>query len=228
MSYKKFREQDCVIARNITFEQGQYKLLKNINLSIPKGMVTLFVGHNGSGKSLLMQILHGIIKPTDGHIDSISAKEQRFVFQNPVVLNRTASKNFDFVAPFCARNEKLKWFQKSGLTGRMNTHAPLLSGGEKQKLALISAFASNPNLIFLDEPCANIDYKATQFIEKEILEARECGKTIVMSTHNKSQAERLGDYIILLERGKIIETSEKLDFFKNPKTESAKKYLKLA
>ena len=228
MSYKKFREPDCVTARNITFEQGQYKLLKNINLSIPKGMITLFVGHNGSGKSLLMQILHGIIKPTDGHIDSISAKEQRFVFQNPVVLNRTASKNFDLVAPFCARNEKLKWFQKSGLTGRMNTHAPLLSGGEKQKLAFISAFASNPNLIFLDEPCANIDYEATQFIEEEILKARECGKTIVMSTHNKSQAERLGDYIILLERGKIIENSEKLDFFKNPKTESAKKYLKLA
>ena len=228
MSYKKFREPDCVIARNITFEQGQYKLLKNISLSIPKGMITLFVGHNGSGKSLLMQILHGIIKPTDGHIDSISAKEQRFVFQNPVVLNRTASKNFDFVAPFCARNEKLKWFQKSGLTGRMNTHAPLLSGGEKQKLAFISVFASNPNLIFLDEPCANIDYEATQFMEEEILKARECGKTIVMSTHNKSQAERLGDYIILLERGKIIENSEKLDFFKNPKTESAKKYLKLA
>jgi len=189
-------------------------------------MITLFVGHNGSGKSLLMQILHGIIKPTDGYIESISAKEQRFVFQNPVVLNRTASKNFDLVAPFCARNEKLKWFQKSGLTGRMNTHAPLLSGGEKQKLAFISAFASNPNLIFLDEPCANIDYEATQFIEEEILEARECGKTIVMSTHNKSQAERLGDYIILLERGKIIENSEKLDFFRNPKTESAKKYLK--
>ena len=214
MSYKKFGEQDCVFAKNITFEQGQYKLLKNINLSIPKGMITLFVGHNGSGKSLLMQILHGIIKPTDGHIDSISAKEQRFVFQNPVVLNRTASKNFDLVAPFCAKSEKLKWFQKSGLTGRMNTHAPLLSGGEKQKLAFISVFASNPNLIFLDEPCANIDYEATQFIEEEILKARECGKTIVMSTHNKSQAERLGDYIILLERGKIIENSEKLDFFK--------------
>lgn len=89
-------------------------------------------------------------------------------------------------------------------------------------------FASNPNLIFLDEPCANIDYEATQFMEEEILKARECGKTLVMSTHNKSQAERLGDYIILLERGKIIENSEKLDFFKNPKTESAKKYLKLA
>ena len=74
MYYKKFSEQDCVFAKNITFEQGQYKLLKNINLSIPKGMITLLVGHNGSGKTLLMQILHGIIKPTHGQIESISAK----------------------------------------------------------------------------------------------------------------------------------------------------------
>ena len=103
----------------------------------------------------------------------------------------------------------------------MNTIAPLLSGGEKQKLAFISAFASNPNLIFLDEPCANIDYEAAQFIEKEILEAREW-KNNSYEHHNKSQAERLGDYIILLERGKIIENSEKLDFFRNPKLNQQK------
>lgn len=217
--------QPVLTAQNLSVERGGLLLLKDINLQIARGMITMVLGHNGAGKTLLMQALHGILPPTSGNIKGIERHLQKMVFQKPVMLRRSAEAYFDFVCPDVSISQKQHWFHRAGLTGRMNSPARALSGGEKQKLSLITALASQPELLFLDEPCANLDFEATAFVETELLAAREKGVTILMSCHHKAQAERLADYILLLKRGRIAEYSEKDRFFSDAQSEAAREYL---
>jgi len=212
-------------AHNLCVERGGQPLLKDINLQIAHGMITLLLGHNGAGKTLLMQALHEILQPSSGQVSGIARQEQKMVFQKPVMLRRTAGQYFDFVCPDCSLSEKQDWFHHAGLTGRMKSPARTLSGGEKQKLALIAVLATSPQLLFLDEPCANLDFEATAFVEAELLAAREKGVTIIMSSHNKAQANRLADYVLLLKRGRIAEYTEKDAFFSDTSSEAAQEYL---
>lgn len=212
-------------AQNLSIERGGQMLIKDVNLQIARGMITMVLGHNGAGKTLLMQALHHILPPTSGRIKGIARNAQKMVFQKPVMLRRTAGQYFDFVCSNCTDSEKQDWFHHAGLTGRINSPARTLSGGEKQKLALISVLATSPELLFLDEPCANLDFEATAFVEAQLLAAREKGVTILMSCHNKAQAQRLADYILLLKRGRIAEYAEKDNFFSAAQSEAAQEYL---
>ena len=225
MGKQKIAKNELITARNITFERSGQPLLKDINLSIASGMITMLLGHNGAGKTLLMQVLHGLLEPSAGEIRTIGRAGQKMVFQKPVMLRRTASQYFDFVCPACLPHKKQDWFHKAGLTGRANTPARLLSGGEQQKLSLIAALATQPDLLFLDEPCANLDFEAIDFVESELLGARDAGMTIIMSCHNKNQAQKLADYIILMRRGRVAEYAEKEHFFSSPTSEAGKEYL---
>ncbi len=218
-------KQELISTRNVTFERSGQALLKDINLSIPSGMITMLLGHNGAGKTLLMQVLHGLLQPSRGEIRSIGRTGQKMVFQKPVMLRRTASQYFDFVCPNCLPDRKQNWFHKAGLMGRTATPARLLSGGEQQKLSLIAALATQPDLLFLDEPCANLDFEAIDFVESELLTARDAGMTIIMSCHSKHQAEKLADYIILMRRGRVAEYAEKEQFFSSPNSDAGKEYL---
>jgi len=225
MASRTIAHKQLISAKNITFERSGQALLKDINLSIASGMITVLLGHNGAGKTLLMQLLHGLLVPSSGTISSIGRADQKMVFQKPVMLRRTASQYFDFVCPDCPPHIKQHWFHKAGLTGRTATPSRLLSGGEQQKLSLISVLASQPKLLFLDEPCANLDFEAIDFVEAELLAARETGMTIIMSSHSRHQAQKLSDYIILMRRGRIAEYAESESFFSAPQSDAGKEYL---
>lgn len=217
--------KQLISASNVTFERSGQALLKDINLSIASGMITVLLGHNGAGKTLLMQVMHGLLMPSSGTISSIGRTGQKMVFQKPVMLRRTAGQYFDFICPDCPAHIKQDWFHKAGLTGRTATPSRLLSGGEQQKLSLISVLATQPKLLFLDEPCANLDFEAIDFVEAELLAARETGMTIIMSSHSRHQAQKLADYIILMRRGRIAEYAEKEAFFLSPESDAGKEYL---
>jgi tungstate transport system ATP-binding protein len=101
----------------------------------------------------------------------------------------------------------------------------MLSGGEQQKLALIGALAARPDILFLDEPTAHLDFAATKFVETMVRNAHEDGMTIVITSHNRTQAERLGEDVILLDSGRIVETAPASQFFTTPSHPLAKQYL---
>ena len=183
MASPNIANKQLISASNVTFERSGQALLKDINLSIASGMITVLLGHNGAGKTLLMQVMHGLLMPSSGTISSIGRTGQKMVFQKPVMLRRTAGQYFDFICPDCPAHIKQDWFYKAGLTGRTATPSRLLSGGEQQKLSLISVLATQPKLLFLDEPCANLDFEAIDFVEAELLAARETGMTIIMADH---------------------------------------------
>ena len=215
-----------VTAKDVRFAADQQPLLNDISVRIIKGNITMVLGHNGAGKTLLLSALHGLITPQHGTITGPSRQKQKMVFQKPVLLRRSARDYFEFLCPGLDDSTMQNWFQKAQLGPRMNTPARQLSGGESQKLALIGALASQPDLLFLDEPTAHLDFESIRFIEAQIIAARKSGTSIVMTSHNRTQAERLAEHVIFMENGKIVEMAPAKTFFSSPQTKAAKTYLK--
>lgn len=213
-------------AHALCVERGDKMLLKEITADIPAGQVSLILGHNGAGKTLLMQTLHGLVTPTSGAVDGPDKDVQKMVFQTPVMLRRTASQHFDFLCPNLDKKEKQDWFRRASLVGRMGVPARAMSGGEQQKLAIIGALASRPKLLFLDEPAANLDFEATAFVEEMIRWSKDAGTTIVMISHNRAQAERLADHILFMDKGRLMEQASAAQFFTAPQSDAGKAYLK--
>lgn len=215
-----------VTAKDVHFTADQQPLLNDISVRIIRGNITMVLGHNGAGKTLLLSALHGLITPQHGTITGPSRQKQKMVFQKPVLLRRSARDYFEFLCPGLDDSKMQNWFQKAQLGPRMNTPARQLSGGESQKLALIGALASQPDLLFLDEPTAHLDFESIRFIEAQIIAARKSGTSIVMTSHNQTQAERLAEHVIFMENGKIVEMASAKTFFSSPQTTAAKTYLK--
>ena len=226
MSNMPSQNTAIVTAQDVRFAADQQPLLNDISVRIIRGNITMVLGHNGAGKTLLLSALHGLITPQHGTITGPSRQKQKMVFQKPVLLRRSARDYFEFLCPGLDHSTMQNWFQKAQLGPRMNTPARQLSGGESQKLALIGALASQPDLLFLDEPTAHLDFESIRFIEAQIIAARESGTSIVMTSHNRTQAERLAEHVIFMENGKIVEMAPAKAFFSSPQTKAAKTYLK--
>ena len=215
----------CLIANDVSVIREEHYLLKDISLEIKPDTITLVLGHNGAGKTLLMQVLHGLTLPDEGVIDSPPASRQRMVFQKPIMLRRTALQYFNFVCPGLSIPDQHHWFDSAQLTSRMDAPARRLSGGEQQKLALIGALAAQPEILFLDEPAASLDVEATMLSESLISEACDAGTTIIMTSHNRAQAARLADQVIFMDQGCVKEQSDAKTFFRAPQSDAGRHYL---
>ena len=215
----------CLIANEVSVIREEHYLLKDISLEIKPATITLILGHNGAGKTLLMQVLHGLTLPDEGVIDSPPASRQRMVFQKPIMLRRTALQYFNFVCPGLSVPDQHHWFDSAQLTSRMDAPARRLSGGEQQKLALIGALAAQPEILFLDEPAASLDVEATMLSESLISEACDAGTTIIMTSHNRAQAARLADQVIFMDQGCVKEQSDAKTFFRAPQSDAGRHYL---
>ena len=201
-----------------------------------KGL-TIVMGPNGSGKTTLLRLMHGLERPREGSVqwsvDIQTARlNQSFVFQAPIMLRRTALENIIYplllqgVTKHEAANKARKWISRIGLKHAENLNASFLSGGEKQKLALARALSTNPQVLFLDEPAANLDGRATAEIEDILLDAHQAGTRIIMTTHDIGQGKRLADDVVFLYRGVIHEHGPAASFFKAPKTKEARAFIK--
>lgn len=215
----------CLIANKVSVIREEHYLLKDISLEIKPATITLILGHNGAGKTLLMQVLHGLTLPDEGVIDSPPASRQRMVFQKPIMLRRTALQYFNFVCPGLSIPDQHHWFDSAQLTSRIDAPARRLSGGEQQKLALIGALAAQPEILFLDEPAASLDVEATMLSESLISEACDAGTTIIMTSHNRAQAARLADQVIFMDQGCVKEQSDAKTFFRAPQSDAGRHYL---
>ena len=212
-------------ARDLILSRDGVQLLKSVSLDIAKGSVTFLLGYNGAGKTLLLSCLHGLIEQDSGQISAPSRDRQKMVFQKPIIMRRTARRHFQFVCPGLPEDQLVDWMKRAGIDDRIDAPARALSGGEQQKLALVGALAARPDILFLDEPTAHLDFAATKFIEDMIREAQDQGTTIVMTSHNRAQAERLGQDVILLDGGTLIETGPADRFFTAPQHPLSKQYL---
>ena len=212
-------------------------LVGPVDLDLSGAGTTVVMGPNGSGKTSLLRMLHGAARLSDGQINwSCDAREARarqaFVFQRPVMLRRTVLENL--VYPLCARGETRNravacardWAARVGLAGLLDRAAPNLSGGEQQKLALARAMIIAPDLLFLDEPTAALDGRATREVEAVLQQARAQGTQIIVSTHDLGQARRLADEVVFLLHGKVHEHTAARVFFDTAQTPQARAFLR--
>ena len=212
-------------AENCTIERGGALLVNAISLSLATGKTTVIMGHNGAGKSLLLQMLHQLITPIRGEIKTSEDSQQKMVFQRPVLLRRSALAHFSFVTGIKDTDEIASWFSYANLTDKMSIFARQLSGGEQQKLAMISALATKPDILFLDEPTANLDRESTFDIEQLIVKARKNGTSIVLISHSPQQARRLADQVVFMHKGRIMDDRTADAFFAGNRSAEADLFL---
>lgn len=219
--------------RDLALRFGETTVLEGLNLDLGPTGCTMVMGANGSGKSLLLKLLHGLLQPSSGRIDwnghapSEVTARQALVFQKPVLLRRSVAANIDFVLKArgkrTARRDDL--LEHIGLSHKADQPARLLSGGEAQRLALARALATDPEILFLDEPTASLDPASVLAIEGIVAQAQARGVRIIFVSHDVGQARRLADDVVFLHRGRVDEHSPAADFFPEPHSKAARDYL---
>ena len=222
---------------DVTFAVGGRRIIDGVSMALAAAARTMIIGPNGAGKSVLLRLCHGLLHPTAGtirwHSPEIAGapRRQAMVFQRPILLRRSALANVTYAlkvarVPREEREERAREALRTvGLETRRASPGRVLSGGEQQRLALARAWALRPEVLFLDEPTASLDPGATHEIEKVIDAMHVAGTKIVMVTHNLGQARRLGDEILLLHQGRLVERAAADRFFKHPESPEAAQFL---
>jgi tungstate transport system ATP-binding protein len=221
----------------VAFAAGGRTILEGVDLTLDRGSRTVVLGPNGAGKSVLLRVMHGLIAPTSGgvHWSTLERpgepRRQAMVFQRPVLFRRSAIGNLRFAlalarVPAGERDGRARAaLERVGLSSIAQQPARVLSGGEQQRLALARAWMLEPEVLFLDEPTANLDPGSTREIEPVIQAIHDAGTKVVMVTHNLGQAQRLADEIVFLHGGRLCERGAAADFFRHPATAEAAAYL---
>jgi tungstate transport system ATP-binding protein len=225
-----------LVLDQVCFKVNGKAIIDRVSAEIGPGPRTIILGPNGAGKSVLMRLCHGLLEPTSGSIAwrgaSSGKQRQAMVFQRPVMLRRSALSNVIYglkLAGLTRTERELRAgdvLEVVGLAQVAGRPARVLSGGEQQRLALARAWALNPEVLFLDEPTANLDPGATRDVEAIIGQIRASGTKIVMTTHNLGQARRLGDEILFLNQGRLIEQAPVERFFNRPESAEAETFIR--
>lgn len=209
-------------------------------LALPMNRATVILGPNGAGKSTFLQLLHGMLSPSQGAIVCVdnssgaphpSEANFGFVLQRPVMLARSVADNVLHAlairrVPVGERHSRVHMvLQQVGLSTLADRPARSLSGGEQQRLAIARALAAAPDCLLLDEPTANLDPGATAAIERLLRRCFEQGLGFVMATHDLGQARRLAEHVVFMHRGAVHESTPARQFFEGPATTLAQKFL---
>ena len=217
----------------------EVKALDDVTFKAEGGKVIVLLGVNGVGKTTLLRISAGLEKPDKGSIylndDHIIDKDLRqiatLVFQRTAMFSMSVYDNLAYGLKLRGKKdseikEKItETLHNVGLDNFEKRKAKRTSGGEQQRIALARAFLLEPKILLLDEPTANLDPRSAITIEKAIMKRKSRENIIVMATHNLSQAKRLGDEIVHIHGGKIVEMAGTEELFGNPKNELTRKFI---
>lgn len=228
-----------ILIKNLKKMYDKRCVLDIENLELKTGKIYGIIGPNGAGKSTLLKVISGLEKATEGEVfldgenlEKVGMKCITYSNQKPYLYRTSVFNNISYPLKFRKMNkEKIKSMvndiiQEFKIEYIKNKLAVNLSGGEMQKVALARALVFNPKVILLDEPTANIDPDYIEFIEKAIMKRNEKNRcTILIITHNLSQARRICDEIIFLEKGKVIEFGDMEDIILHSKNSITRKFL---
>ncbi|MGZ7116140.1 MAG: ATP-binding cassette domain-containing protein [Methanobacterium sp.] len=227
---------DIVKLEKIYKNYDELQVLQDINLKIKRGTSTALVGPTGSGKTVLLRLINMLEKPSSGTVyfegintnksSKVRLKIRRqigTVFQKPLAFKSNVYNNVAFGLKIRGKTKNMdkkikETLETIGLKGYEKRNALKLSGGETQRLALARAMITDPKLLLLDEPTANLDPISTGKME-ELIEKinRESETTIIMTTHNLSQGQKLADRMVMLNNGHILQSGTPDEIFRKPK-----------
>jgi tungstate transport system ATP-binding protein len=229
----------------LTKKFGSAETIKETNLAIRTGEIFTFIGPSGSGKTTLIRLIDLLDWPTSGTIffddkDTAGTEQERLtirrrmgmVFQKPAVLNTTVAKNVAFGLKFrgVPEAEAQRKVQGSlelvGLPHFTDRRAVTLSGGEMQRVALARAIVTEPEVLLLDEPTANLDPVSSDLIEDLIRRInKKFGTTVIMATHDMIQGQRLADRIGVIMDGRLVQTGTADETFYQPKEKAIARFV---
>jgi tungstate transport system ATP-binding protein len=224
-----------IVFDDTSLRANDVAILDRVALALGSGQPTVLVGPNGAGKTSLIRLAANLAAPTSGQVTWGGKPETdgtriAVVFQRPIMLRRSAAANVAYGLPRCPRGERRQRIDnllaRVGLMHVRDRPARRLSGGEQQRLALARALAKDPQILLLDEPTASLDPAATKAIEDVIRSVAARGIKVVMSTHDLGEARRLAGEIVLMHRGRVIESGAADTFFADPRTEEARRFMR--
>ncbi|GHS84835.1 glutamine ABC transporter ATP-binding protein [Campylobacterota bacterium] len=232
--------------KNLSKLYETHEVLKDINLSVHKGEVVVIVGPSGCGKSTLLRCINGLEEIQDGEIvfdhKTISGHKTKWtevrqrigmVFQSydlfphlnildNILLGPTKAQG---VKKEKATKQALSLLKRIGLEEKKYAYPRQLSGGQKQRVAIVRALCMNPKIMLFDEVTASLDPEVAREVLDVMLELAKEGMTMIIVTHEMAFAKAVADRIIFIDAGMIVEESSPKEFFDNPKSERAKRFL---
>ena len=203
---------------NASLRFGPVTALRHIQCQVFAGERVALIGGNGSGKSSLLRLLHGLVKPIEGEVTAQPQLRQAMLFQRPYMLRASAVFNVALgllirgLAWSAAKPQALAALQRVGLAEVAQRPAKTLSGGQQQRLALARAWVLEPHMLLLDEPTASLDPHAKREVEALLAELTT-DMTMVFASHNLGQVKRLATRVIYLEQGRILADLPVAEFF---------------
>lgn len=246
-------ESKILKIKNLNVFYNETQVLKDINLSFTKNTVNAIMGPSGCGKTTLIRSINRMHEFTDGaRTEGIIKLYDEDIYQiDPIIVRRKIGMVFQRPNPFptmsiydnviagyklngikLQKDERNKIVEESlskaalwdEVKDDIHKKGAFLSGGQQQRLCIARALAMKPEILLFDEPTSALDPKATDRIEYLINELKEY-VTIVLVTHNLSQAARVSDYTVFLYLGKLIEFGKTKTLFTNPKDKKTEEYL---
>ena len=234
-------------AKNIIKNYGDLEVLKGINLDVHKGEVVVIIGASGCGKSSFLRCMNGLEDIQGGEItldneikfselkEDITKIRQKIgmVFQSYELFPHLTILDNILLAPLKVqkrnkeevKKQALKLLERVNLLDKQNSYPRQLSGGQKQRVAIVRALCMNPEIMLFDEVTAALDPEMVREVLDVMLELAKDGMTMVIVTHEMQFARAVADRVIFMDKGYIVEEGEAEEFFSNPKTERAQKFL---
>jgi osmoprotectant transport system ATP-binding protein len=231
--------------KQINKSYDNVKALNDISLKIEEGKTTVLIGSSGCGKTTLIRIIIGLIKKDSGEViidnreissvDLLEIRKQMgYVVQDGGLFpHLTAKKNVSLIAEYVGwakdkiekRINELSVLTKFPLNG-LERYPAELSGGQKQRVSLMRALMLDPKILLLDEPLGALDPLIRYDLQEDLKKIfKELKKTVILVTHDLSEARFFGDKIVLLMNGRIIQTGSIEDLIKRPKNEFVTKFI---
>lgn len=232
---------------HIVKQFNDLKAVNDVSLEIKKGEIVCLIGPSGSGKSTVLRCIDGLEIPESGKIyinnellDKNNTSTFRslrgkmgFVFQHfNLFPHKTVLENLT-LAPIQvlqmseedAKAKALELLKRVGLSDKKDEYPNKLSGGQKQRVAIARALCMDPEVMLFDEPTSALDPEMVIEVLEVMQELAKEGMTMIVVTHEMGFARTVGDRVVFLEDGKIIEEAKSEDFFTNPQTDRAKDFL---
>ncbi len=237
---------NIISMKNIEKYYDDFHVLKNVDFNVKKGEIVVICGPSGSGKSTLIRCINGLEDIDEGEIivDDIDIHASRknlqeirsevgMVFQHfnlfphltileNITLAPTLVKNIDKNE---AKKVAMSLLEKVKLSNKANAYPSDLSGGQKQRVAIARSLAMKPKIILFDEPTSALDPETIGDVLSVMKDLAKENFTIVCVTHEMGFAKEVGDRIVFMDHGVIIEENTPEEFFNNPKSDRARKFL---
>ncbi len=224
---KDYREKRPIIqVRNLVKKYGDFVALDNISFNVLKGEIFGILGPNGAGKTTTLEIIETILPKTSGYvaIDGLDIDIYSNFIKRMIGVQLQTSSFFPklnlveilnlFADIYDVKIKPLDILESVGLVDKAKGTIEELSGGQKQRFSIASTLVADPMVIFLDEPTTGLDPQARRNLWDMILDLKQKGKTIVLTTHYMDEAEQLCDRIAIMDTGKVLQINTAQKFIK--------------